>query len=128
MFVSNGPLIEANINNQTYGQTTSSAGSEVTVNVKISAAPWVPVEELRVVVDGQVAHVEDLSGNSELVRFEGPLTLTLPSDRQNHFVVIEAGASLQRLAAGESETGVFGTVMGGHLPLAFTNPIFVNGP
>lgn len=124
-FISNGPLIEADIAGNGPGQTTSVSGGTVTVNVKITAAPWIPVRQVRVVVDGVVQPVEIPLKRDGHVRFEGQIEVELPAGN-NHWVVVEAGASLEEIAAGEGLVGTFGRIYPGHVPLAFTNPIFVN--
>lgn len=127
MFVTNGPLIEARIGNTSYGQTTSVSGATFSVNLKISAASWLPVHQVRAVVDG-VTRILDLTLNQEgNIRFEGDVTLDLPPGRNGHWVVFEAGASLEALAGGVDDNGLFSRFTPGHLPLAFTNPIFING-
>lgn len=123
-FVSNGPLIEATVNGASYGQETNASGNQVALNLKVSAAPWVPVSEIRVIVDGVVQPVDLGMNNDEVVRFDGQVTLNLEGSRR-HWIVVEAGASLQQLQSGGAAGGVYGVVMPGHLPLAFTNPIFV---
>ncbi len=124
-FVTNGPLIEATINGSGYGETTQVAGTTANAQVKLSAAPWVLIEELRVIVDGQVVFTQPISGSAN-TRFEGTIGVPLPSDNQRHWVVFEAGASLSRLASRQPMGVTFERVMPGHLPCAFTNPIFVD--
>lgn len=125
MFVSNGPLITASIESTTLGgHLRSDAALELTL--KIQAAPWIPVPELRIVVDGLVVNTLPLVGQGDLVRFEGSLTLDLPSSG-SHWVVVEAGSSLADLAHPQQASGLgdFARFNQGHLPLAFTNPIFI---
>jgi hypothetical protein len=125
MFVSNGPLLTASI------QTTSLGGrlntdAAIELKLKIQAAPWIPVYEVRVVVDGQVVIAMPLATEQDLVRFDGTLPLDIPPNGE-HWIVVEAGSSLADLAHPEqaAETGDFGRFNQGHLPLAFTNPIFI---
>ena len=123
-FVTNGPIIEASINNASYGETTSASGTAV-LNLKVSAADWVPVDEIRIIVDGVVQDV-DLTINEESgVRFEGQITLDLP-EGADHWVVVEAGATLANLQAGVQAGRQYRRAYPGHQPVAFTNPIFIN--
>ncbi|CAM2067720.1 hypothetical protein SCOR_20220 [Sulfidibacter corallicola] len=126
-FISNGPLIEASVNGVSYGGETSVSGGSATLNLKISAAPWVQVPEVRIIVDGQVQVIDVPLDPNNLVRFDGAVTIDLPTSGR-HWVVVEAGAPLSDLQAGQgaSGTGIFGRVLPGHLPLAFTNPIFLD--
>lgn len=122
-FVTNGPIIEATINGAGYGQSTNGSGT-VTANINLRAAPWIPVQELRVVVNGTVVQtIHDFEDG--VTRFNGTIEIPIP-DGNNNWVVFEAGATLDQLATGTGAAGTFGRVMPGHLPLGFTNPIFVN--
>jgi len=127
MFVTNGPLIEADIGGVTYGGTANASGGKVTVHTQVRSAPWIPVRELRYIIDGQVVQAKALNLNSKAtVRFEETVELVLPAGSGPHWIVIEAGAKLSELEAGTGLSGTFGRVYPGHLPLAFTNPIFIN--
>ncbi len=130
MFVSNGPLIEASINGVTYGGRTNVSGDSVTAQVKISAVPWIPIRELRVVVNG-VATVLPVTFEADNVRFEGAVDFPLPPNDPDgeitgHWIVFEVGASLEEIASGQADTAFYGQVYPGHVPIAFTNPIFLN--
>jgi hypothetical protein len=106
----NGPVIEAELSDQDgtwrrFGFTPVRPGASSALKLKVSAAPWVPVEEVRVVVNGQV--VKTLSGASlsrpadpfgfeGTARYEGTLPLSelgLPAGR-DAWLVVEAGARL----------------------------------
>ncbi|MBO1319174.1 hypothetical protein [Acanthopleuribacter pedis] len=125
-FVSNGPLIEADVNGASFGQDTNVSGNQVTLNLKITAAPWIPVREVRVIVNGVAQDVNVALSNEGTVRFDGQVTLELDGSRR-HWIVVEAGAAMSELAnpTPAAEPGVYGIVQPGHLPLAFGNPIFV---
>ncbi|MBM4380572.1 MAG: hypothetical protein FJ086_14950, partial [Deltaproteobacteria bacterium] len=106
----NGPVIEAELSDpdgtwRRFGFTPIRPGTASALKLKVSAAPWVPVEEIRVVVNGQV--VKTLSGTAlsrpadpfgwdGTVRYEGTLPLSelsLPTGK-DAWVVVEAGAKL----------------------------------
>ncbi|MEN9798006.1 MAG: hypothetical protein RL653_1702 [Pseudomonadota bacterium] len=106
----NGPVITAELSDKDgtfrpYGFTPVQPGSGSALRLKVSAAPWVPVEEIRVVVNGAVTKTfsgadlqrpGDAFGWEGLVRFdrEIPLSeLALPAGR-DAWVVVEAGAPL----------------------------------
>lgn len=127
MFVTNGPIIQASVNGVGYGGTTSAGGGSASVQVSVSSAPWIPVDEVRLILDGQVVKTVPIGTESTPpLRYEGTLSVDLPAGRSQHWVVVEAGASLNALRTGQAETGTFGRIYPGHLPLAFTNPIFIN--
>ncbi len=125
MFVSNGPTLVADIGGASYGGTATATGDSVQVNLRLLAAPWIPVRQVRAVVDGQVQVLDLQLRDTAVVRFDGTVEVALPPSGA-HWIVFEAGATLDELAAGQGEAGQFGKVNIGHLPVVFTNPIFVN--
>ena len=126
MLVSNGPLIEASVNGASMGERTSVSGDTVTVNLNVIAAPWIPVTEVRAVVNGQVTVLPITLDPENVNRFDGTVEISLPEGADSHWLVIEAGATLSELATGQAETGAYGVIYPGHLPLAFINPIFLD--
>lgn len=122
-FITNGPIIEASINGASFGDTTSASGS-VALTLKVSAADWIPVDEVRIIVNGVVQDVQVQLNQDAVVRFDGQVTLDLPSG-QNNWVVIEAGSSLDSLVLPTSPGRQYWRAYPGHKPVAFTNPIFV---
>lgn len=124
-FVTNGPIIEADINGASYGETVG-ASESVVLNLKVSAADWVPVDEIRIVVDGVVQDIDLTINEESVVRFEGQIPLNLEAG-SNHWVVIEAGATLDALLAGTQAGRQYRRAYPGHQPVAFTNPIFIGG-
>lgn len=125
MFTTNGPIIEATINGASYGEHSQVSGTVVQAQVRVRAAYWVPVKELRVIVDGQIVHTQTIE-TLEILRFDETIEIPLPDDGGSHWVVFEAGVRLDQLATGIADTGTFGRVMPGHMPLGFTNPIFLD--
>jgi hypothetical protein len=75
----------------------------------VDAAPWVPVEEVRVFVNGVLAEKRAIDGPGTL-----HFPLQFPSDS---FVTVEAEGS-----PGE----IYSVVAPRFLPLAFTNAIYVD--
>jgi hypothetical protein len=74
------------------------------LSIRVSAAPWVPVDEIRIVVNGRVArtlsaelsHPSDPFGADGIVRFEGEVALSeiLPDGDRDAYIVVEAGTAL----------------------------------
>ncbi len=103
----NGPVIDARL--RASGplalppSITPTEGAEnMWMDLTVQAAPWVPVEEIRVVVNGEVVEtITDLPqpadpfGTDDLVRYEGELWLSdlLPAG-QDAWLVVEAGTPL----------------------------------
>jgi hypothetical protein len=106
-FGTTGPLLEVALGKAEPGQTHS--GSEAELRVRVDAAPWVPVEEVRVFVNGVLAEKRAIDGPGTL-----HFPLQFPSDS---FVTVEAEGS-----PGE----IYSVVAPRFLPLAFTNAIYVD--
>lgn len=109
MLGTNGPVIEVELSDGADARRRPSLrafspapGAELTV--RVSAAPWVPVDEIRIVVNGEVARMlkpdlarsTDAFGREDLVRFEGtlPLDPLLKGVRGDAWLVVEAGEAL----------------------------------
>ena len=105
----NGPIIEASVDDDgggihAFGLVPFKPKTGGKVHVKVSAAPWVPVQEVRFVVNGKV--VKTVSGSSlaspgepfgsvGLVRLEGDVPLSdLISGTRDAWIVVEAGLTL----------------------------------
>jgi len=109
----NGPIIEVEATDSAgmvLGPSTASfaPSADAMLRIRVSAAPWVPVEEVRIVVNGSVARTlrdeltapSDPFGTDGLVRFEGTLALAdlLPGRPGDAWLVVEAGAPLMAAA------------------------------
>ena len=85
------------------------AANQATLQVRVHAARWVPVERLRVFVNG--TSVRELPAERK-GRYEIPLHFD-----QDSFVTVEVEGSA---------SGGYAAVYPGFTPLAFTNPIYVD--
>jgi len=120
MFLTNGPIVEAQIGSATFGQSTSGS-SQTTMDLTVSASPWIPVDSIRIFVDGHL--VQTLAPQSQnTVRYDGTVTLDLAPG--SHWVVVEAGTNLETHVMG-TPAGTFSNVYRNHTPIALANPIFV---
>lgn len=112
----NGPVIELSVeaaDGSTRAPSIAAIEPAVAARVflTVRAAPWVPVAEVRVIVNGGVVKTvvapelktiaDDEFGAGELVRFQGALQLDelLPDDGRDAWLIVEAGAPL--LVAGD---------------------------
>lgn len=114
VFGTNGPVIEATVDAASggpkgYSLTPFKPASSGKLKVKVSAAPWVPVTEIRVIVNGKlaktingtaIAQPADPFGTTGLVRFDGEVALSelLPSGGGDAWIVVEAGTPLPLFA------------------------------
>ena len=102
-------------------------------------ASWVPVDEVRVVVNGEVRpeltfdaatnpKLKKRPKHPRLARQEGASSASTPwwrsrSPGEDLFLLVEAGAKLDPLPAPDPDASL---VVPGYVSLAFTNPVFVD--
>jgi hypothetical protein len=107
MFATTGPLLLAELGDTGPGGTFP--GDAASLRVEVRAADWVPVAELRVFVNGELAVTQALGGPS---RVEIPMRFGRDS-----FVTVEVEGPA---------VGLYADLLPGFTPFAFTNPIFVD--
>jgi hypothetical protein len=106
----NGPVVEAAVVDPAtggrfdYGLTPFRFTAGMQLDVRVTAAPWVPVEEVRVIVNGRETRVNatplpapaDPFGTDGTVRYQGRVDLgpLLPPGNKDAWVVVEAGARI----------------------------------
>ena len=123
-FVSTGPFLDVKVNSSIPGDTVSVSSNNVDVSINIQAPDWIPVDEVRIIVNGEVVYKESVPQTDNVNRYSKTVNVALPSE--DSFLVVECGATLENIAAGIFPQGVFAKVYPGVQPLAFTNPIFVD--
>lgn len=105
-FGTNGPLIQAQIDQlgggvADFGMQLVKPAPGGLLHVEVSAAPWVPVDEVRIIVNGvlrktisgaMLSHPSDPFGTAGLMRYQGDVALAelLPASG-DAWIVIEAG-------------------------------------
>ena len=103
-------------------------GGGVAVEIGVAAAPWVPVEEVRLLASGEVVRrygAADLVADA-VVRLRDRAELVLEEDA---FITLEAGVPLDvnPRSWAAARGGVYAaTIAPGFVPTAFTNPIFID--
>lgn len=107
LFGSTGPFVRARLDEAGLGELHT--GASGTLRVRVEAAPWVPVDEWRAYVNGELVHRAPIAAGDEAA-----LPLVFPHDA---FVTIEV--------EGEA-SGLYAAALPGFVPFAFTNPIFVD--
>jgi hypothetical protein len=122
--VSSGPLVQLEVDTGSESfspsHTLVASGTEVVAKIRLDAAPWVPVPEVRLVHNGEVifrANVGDL-GPEMNGEWEVPITLT-----DDTWLVAEAGWSLNSQLR---PSGAYAMVAPGHVPIGFTNPVWLD--
>lgn len=125
---STGPLLDVTVQGAGPGGLVAGPAATVTVTISLYAPDWVPVDEVRVVVNG-VAQVVPLSSFTASATDFRLRTATLggiamPSGK-DAWVVVEAGVPLATTGAYQAGTP-WNKVMKGIYPIAVTNPVFVD--
>ncbi len=99
------------------------------LEVTVRGPAWMPIDEVRVWVNGELVAVRRLpagpadphSGTQQVHRLEIPLTL-----QGDAFVVVEVGDDLARLVSPEPHAGPLGRAFPNLRVLAFTNPLLID--
>ena len=135
-----GPFIELAVSDATgttvgLGDTLVPNTSEVDLSIKVLAAHWIPVDEVRIYVNGFLHTAFDsetapsvsnpkrpTSRSKETTRFEssGEISLELGEDS---WIIVEAGQKLVPTPTPHSFTDI---IVPGLESVAFTNPVFVD--
>jgi hypothetical protein len=129
-FATTGPLVTRfEANGAGIGELAASEGGAVRVEFAVVAAPWVPVDEVRLLVDGKVAtRFPSRAAGEAAERFRLARSVEL-SLRRDAFLILEAGAPLDVDPAGwrARHGGLYaGALAPGFVSQAITNPIFVD--
>jgi hypothetical protein len=107
VFASTGPFLDARLGEAGPGQRFT--GASGVLRVRVDAAPWVPVERLRVLRDGQIAEQRAIARGD---------TLELPFRfERDAFLVVEVEGT---------PDATWSALAPGFTPLAVANPIFVD--
>ena len=128
--VSTGPVVELVVRD---GDSTAAPGDTFVarqgwadVEIRVRAAPWVPVHEVRLVHDGEVVHRAPIPGGSGVSRARVMLRRDVTQDG---WLLAEAGWPIDDDAAtSPAVPGIYGRVAPGYVPLGFTNPVWLEAP
>ena len=121
--VSSGPLVGLTVRCGAVEVRPSHVSARVAgpceAEVYVRAADWVPVDEVRLVVNGEVYRRESIGslGVDTRFRFELPVGREL-------WVIAEAGWPLDREQ--RPDEGVYARIAPGHVPIGFTNPVWLS--
>lgn len=141
MVVTAGPYIQFTADNGgapvNLGQTLNASGS-VNLNIKVQAAPWIPIDEVRIIKNGCVlqcynstttpavaANPSDPYEQSaaHVTRFDATVSDTVSGDS---YYVVEASPNLPAPGITPTVDPIVNSVAQSNVPLGFTNPIFVD--
>lgn len=122
-FASTGPLIDFKINEASLGETLSAKPGPLTFKIKVWGAPWIEVDEVRLIFNGVPRLILPIKEKSkEIVKLDEVITLEVKEDTA---VVVEVigQKTLFPIVQQPSETG---DLRNAALPYALTNPIFID--
>ncbi|HEX9010969.1 MAG TPA: hypothetical protein VF804_11440 [Holophagaceae bacterium] len=125
---STGPFVDATVNGTGPGGLVAGPVSSVTLTVNLYAPDWVPVDEVRVVVNGvvQTLPLTSFTPSTTDSRLRtATATLAMPTTGKDAWIVVEAGVPLTTTGAYAAGTP-WAKIMKGIYPVAVTNPIFVD--
>jgi hypothetical protein len=130
LFCTTGPLFTRfEVNGGMMGDLVAALDGKVRIGVSVEAAPWIPVEEVRVLVNGEVIQrFDDLPGPEARQISRVRTELELAFDRDS-FVTLEAGAMLpdHPEASNQLPGGDYTEIVApGFVPMAFANPVYVD--
>jgi hypothetical protein len=123
-FVSNGPLVEFKINDiHGPGDLMTESKGEVRVSVEVRSAPWVSVDEVRLVVNGERKIVFPIRCQDErILKFSEEVGLSLKEDS---YIVVEVLGKKSLFPVLQSQARN-GRLESANLPYALTNPVFID--
>ncbi|MCC7380328.1 MAG: CehA/McbA family metallohydrolase [Deltaproteobacteria bacterium] len=115
LVVSCGPFIELRAGSDTIGSLHTLTSSTVELEASVSAPSWMDLDEILVIVGGQVTKHIPLPASSEPLRFQTTVTTTVSPGRDGWVLL---------WVRGDEPHGVWAR---GRPSFAFTNPIFLDG-
>ena len=123
-FVTNGPFVEFEVNGRyTSGDLFTQKSGKVVVRAAVRAAPWVSVDEVRIIINGERKIVLPVRGDAASPsRFEEKIPISMSRD---FFVVVEVLGRESLFPVVQAE-GANGTRDKAAVPYALTNPVFVD--
>lgn len=108
-----GPFIRLTANDGApVGSIITDTDGSVVLHVKVQAAPWIPVEKVEVVANGQVLKTYSVSATSEATRFTADIE-TKPEKDTWYLILVTSNRKWEPPFSNFSS-------------FAFTNPIFVD--
>ncbi|BDU69136.1 hypothetical protein GETHOR_12370 [Geothrix oryzae] len=125
---STGPMLDVTVNGIGPGGLVSGPAATVNLSISLYAPDWVPVDEVRVVVNGvaQVIPMSSFTPSTTDFRLRTATVsgLAMPAGK-DAWVVVEAGVPLATSGAYRAGTP-WNRIMRGIYPVAVSNPVFVD--
>jgi hypothetical protein len=123
-FASNGPLVELKVNDKySPGDSFTSSSGKAEIWIKVQSAPWVAVDEVRLIVNGERKFTFPVkTAKEEILKFSEQTSLKLKKDS---YIAVEVlgKKSLYPILQQYSKKGLLKDAA---LPYALTNPVFID--
>ncbi len=123
-FSSNGPIVEFKVNGKySSGNSFTARDGKVDVWIKVQSAPWIAVDEVRIIVNGERKIIFPVKTKKEFIpKFMEQIGLKL--DRDSYIAIEILGKeSLFPVLQRASDSGLLENAI---LPYALTNPVFID--
>ena len=111
------------------GETVAATGRKVRVKLRVEAAPWIPVEEVRIFATGELIERLAVPRSKVLGRVKRfDRTVPLAGIHADAFLTVEAGVAIDEEGNPLSPhlVKLVQKIEPDIVPLGFTNPIFVD--
>lgn len=122
VLVSTGPIVELTADGVQPGDLLRASGT-VPVTVRVRAPSWVPVAEVRLVLDGEVVQTWPVGPFDGVLDRTFETTIPVGADT---WVLAEAGHPLDSTEQ-PMLGGRYGQIVPGYVPIGFTNPVRIDG-
>ncbi|MDH5706638.1 MAG: CehA/McbA family metallohydrolase [Candidatus Aminicenantes bacterium] len=125
-FATNGPIIEFTVNTTyTSGDTFTDKDGKVDVAIKVQSAPWIAVDEVRLIVNGERRIIFPVNTPKETILKFDMASFGLPLLKVDSYIAVEVlgNESLYPVLQRSSWSGLSTNAT---LPYALTNPVFVD--
>jgi hypothetical protein len=123
-FTSNGPLVEFKVNSKHLsGDSFTSSDGKAEIWIKVQSVPWVAVDEVRLIVNGERKLTFPVkTAKEEILKFTKQISLKLKRDS---YIAVEVLGknSLYPVLQKYSRKGLLKDAV---LPYALTNPVFID--
>ena len=123
-FGSTGPIVDFRVNDKyTSGDSFTSSSGKAEVWIRVQSAPWVAVDEVRLIVNGERKFTFPVkTAKEEILKFTKQISLNLNKDS---YIIVEVFSkrTLYPIHQRYSKTGLLEDAI---LPYAITNPVFID--
>ena len=123
-FASNGPLVEFKVNSKYLsGDSFTSSDGKAEIWIRVQSAPWVAVDEVRLIVNGERKLTFPVkTAKEEILKFTKQISLKLKKDSYIAVEVLGKNSLYPILQKYSSK----GLLKDAALPYALTNPVFID--